>query len=788
MRVIFYFFALVLIFISKPVFSSTNQMFQVSIEELAEKADSFYPSNLDSTAFYALKTLALIEETGTENSIEEEMLDVLGSVFRRKRDFKRAEEYYQQSLTLSIARNNQNLLGGTYNRLGILYRNMGNLENSKEYYTKAIDIRREISDKRGEAGSLNNLGSLYQLMGDTEKAYDYFVKSIKIREGLGDARYLSSAILNLGNWMARSSKYDSAMVYYKRYKIIQEELGDSLALARVIRNIGNTYLERGDYSSALINYLESLDINLKSKASQSSIGSDYTQIGSLYLLQNYPEESIKYLKRALAIYNEFPDAESKGYVFRYLGNAFKLIDEPDSALSYYDKATIEYESIKNKNLLAIVNESIGLVYVNLEEYQKALSYFLVSLELFEENNNPRFISVAHSNIGSTYNNLNDFEKGLSFNLKGLEKAKEVNDLELQERALLGLSQSYSGLKQFEKAYSIQVQHSEIVDSVFDINRSKVVEELITKYETEQKEAEIQVLTAEQAQNEAVIRQRNAENRTQLIAIVSLMVVIAGVISWFLFSARKKKIIAEQKELLFQGEIDSLMEKQQTESIGAMLEGQDKERKRLAAELHDRLGSILSLVKLYFSSMDEDIKKKQPELYDSFQEGNQFLDDAFLEVRAIIKEMTEGKISGKGLEQDLKDLLTKISKIGIEIESKVELNKKLDSIIEMNIYRVVQEALSNSLKYSKADTIQLFISDSEELKLRVKDNGVGFDSEVYKKKKESGLENYGVENMENRVKLLGGFFTLKIAKGEGVEVEVRIPIREDAELWKLSELN
>ena len=91
-----------------------------------------------------------------------------------------------------------------------------------------------------------------------------------------------------------------------------------------------------------------------------------------------------------------------------------------------------------------------------------------------------------------------------------------------------------------------------------------------------------------------------------------------------------------------------MERQQLESVSAMLEGQEKERQRLAIELHDRIGSLLSLVKMYFSSLNEDISEKQPELHSSFSEGSQFLDDTFFEVRAIIKEMRDGISAGERL--------------------------------------------------------------------------------------------------------------------------------------------
>jgi|GEM_PF-892533 len=747
------------------------------LEQVAEKAESFYPSSLDSALFFSDLVLEEIRATRLESPLEEKMLDLLGWTYRRKGDIELSERFFKESIALSIKRENTEQLGSTYNRLGLLYRGTGKFDQALASYEKSIELRTQLGDEKGVSGSLNNLGNLYRAMGERGKAFESFIKSIQIKEELGDERGAANTYLNLGNWMARESDFDNALLYYSRFQAIQEELKDTVALSMVVFNTGNIFYDKGEYEKALNNYLESLYLLENSKENnQRMIAGRYYSIGNIYERMDYPDLAIQNYKSSLIIYQKFQDVESIGDLFLNIGKVFENLQEPDSALAYYEKAISKFEGLNNPVLLAGVYQNIGVIHNQESSPEFALNYLLRAERIFEEADH-RNLSNVYNSIGASYFYLKDYFQAISYYEKSLSLATQDSYLEVQHRASYGLAESYSALKNFENAFKYQNLFNTYNDSLFNLEKTKAVEELITKYETEKVEAENKLLVAKQSENEALIQKRNAENKLLLVGLFALLGAIAGVISWTIYSARKKRIIAVQKEEIYQKEIDSLIDNQQLKTIGAMLEGQDKERKRLAAELHDRLGSILSLVKLYFSSLNEDIKVKQPDLYNHFQEGNKFLDDAFLEVRAIIKEMHEGKISGDGLEKDVDELLTKISKIGVKVKSTINLKSNLNNNIEINVFRIIQEGLSNALKYSKANVIELLLSDGEKLTLKIKDNGIGFDqTEV--NNSDSDRESYGVGNMESRVKLLGGEFELYTAKGEGVDINIQIPLNEN----------
>lgn len=686
-------------------------MANATLDVLAEKARVYYPSKLDSTVFYAKKLISEIRREGIVSSYEEEMLDLLGLAYRRMGETELSKKYFLESISLSLKRNNIAQLGNSYNRLGLLYRGLGRFEEALHSYQQSIAYKEQTSDKGSLASTLNNLGNLYRVMGRREQAYQTFMESIAIRISIGDEKNAAATYMNLGNWMAGEAEYEQALDLYNTYKEIMEDKQDTLALAWVHSNIGNVYNELADYETALIYYLESEALFKHSNIKDDLEAYILQNIGVIFSKTGYPRQAIGYSKKAAQLYARFGSSEGEGSAYQNIGQAFELLEQPDSALFYYQKALQLMESIGIQLQKAEILQNIGVIHNQNADYVSGLGYLLQAKQILEENPTDRLLARLYNNIGSNYFYLNDLEQALEYYGKSLEKATETYFLEVQLQAAFGLAETYGKIGQYKQAYLHQLKYDAYKDSLMNLERIKAVEELITKYETEKVEAENELLLAKSAQNEALIQQRNAENKALFFGIVTLIVIMLSIIGWGVYNNRKKRIIAAQKEVLYQNKIDVLLNRQQLESVSAMLEGQQKERKRLAAELHDRLGSILSLVKLYFSSMHDSIKQTQPELYASFAEGNQFLDDVFTEVRALIREMKEGTGSGEGLKKDIELLLEKINRLGINIQCRMELQKKLDAVVEMNVYRIIQEALSNSLKYSKAETIELMLSDS-----------------------------------------------------------------------------
>ncbi len=205
-----------------------------------------------------------------------------------------------------------------------------------------------------------------------------------------------------------------------------------------------------------------------------------------------------------------------------------------------------------------------------------------------------------------------------------------------------------------------------------------------------------------------------------------------------------------------------------ERSSALLEGQEKERRRLSRELHDGIGQLLTVIRFKIATLEgqEDFKKEIKVL----------LDDTITEVRRISNNVMPSVLLDFGLEAALKNLCTTTSKIsGIEVIFNYFKNVDMPVNFETNVslYRIAQEALNNMVKYSKATEAELVvIISSESIFMEIRDNGEGFDMDS-----PNGGEkiSHGLRNMEERTNILQGHFEMHSDIGKGTSISVEIPL-------------
>lgn len=746
-----------------------------TVHQLLDKARSFFPGELDSAIFYGQRSLEIIEaDPEVFGTLKEEALNLMGRFYDRQGQLDEAEEYYQESLKLSQDNRYDSLTAVIYVNLGQLERKKGNYEEARNLFNTSLSISNETEDLTGQASTHRFLGNLYRAWGKRDSALTSYNTSIAISEEIGDKDIMANAYLSMGNWMATDGQFNEARNYYHEYKLIQEEEQDTLALVTVMMNLGNLDLDQGSYGEALEQYLEALRILEQREIANLTYANLHNNIGKVYELQREFDRSKFYLMKAVYVFENLGYTQDQAETLTGIGGVFLKEGKRDSAIIVYNQA-LELYGQDNSNGLANLYQRIGQVYYSERNYRQALQEYQRAASVFEENGADRNLAHLYNSMGATLYFLEEYDNAMGYYRQSLTLSNEVGDLQQKENALFNIYEVLELQGRYQEALDYHKQYLAVRTERINEQKNRDILELTTEYETEKKDAEITLLQAEQERNEALIQQQAAERRTLLIGLIALFLIIVGVVWWFVYKIRKEKVISEQNQQIYRQEIDSLMEKQQLESVESMLQGQDKERKRLAAELHDRLGSLLSLVKLYFTSMENSIPENRPELQDSFKDGKKFLDDTFEEVRAIIKEMNDSKVSGKGLEKDIQSLLAKIDKFGITIRSDVELPGQYTDNTELQIYRIAQEALSNALKYSHADTIRFTLKQTgNNLELMVKDNGTGFNTNEFQGNEQKG-DHYGLENMENRAKLLGGSFDLNTGEGKGVEIKVSVPI-------------
>jgi signal transduction histidine kinase len=260
----------------------------------------------------------------------------------------------------------------------------------------------------------------------------------------------------------------------------------------------------------------------------------------------------------------------------------------------------------------------------------------------------------------------------------------------------------------------------------------------------------------------------------VIASSAVVLLLAGIVFDILLLYRKRKLIAEQDLELHQKRIDELIRKQELASVNALLKGQNAERRRISQELHDRLGGMLFMAKQYFKQLDNKIRELQKEQEDTYNKFSGLLDEVVDEVRRISHDLYEGSLEKFGYSIALKQLIAAIKESNeVKIDFRFDVGiDKIDLDTQHELYAITQEMLSNTLKHARATEIEIYIDrEDEHLICSYRDNGIGFDPEA-------SHEGIGLENIDDRVKKIGGSLRLETAPGEGTSYLLTLPISDE----------
>ncbi|MFA5032092.1 MAG: sensor histidine kinase [bacterium] len=235
---------------------------------------------------------------------------------------------------------------------------------------------------------------------------------------------------------------------------------------------------------------------------------------------------------------------------------------------------------------------------------------------------------------------------------------------------------------------------------------------------------------------------------------------------------KKNIEIEEKYEKEKGEMNKQI-------IASVLEGQEKERKKISRELHDGIGQNLSVLKMNMEMAHNHKKGKDKKIISKSMDPTiKLIDESIRELKKLSMDTRPNILDDHGLIPALKWYIKNCSaSTTTNIKLKNNLNYRLSPIFETNIYRIVQEAVSNAIKHGKAVIINIFIKvEDENLLLSIIDNGNGFDFKQYLKERKYNNQ-VGIISMQERVNLMDGVFNIESQIGKGTNIEIKIPAPE-----------
>jgi two-component system NarL family sensor kinase len=642
-----------------------------------------------------------------------------------------------------------------------------------EYATKAKNLSIQINDSLGLSFSLNNIGLYYKNTGKYDTSLYFYKQSFELRLKLGNELNIGRSYINLLNIYKAKGDFLKAIELGQKAETIFRNIGEHAEMATVQNNLGPLFIQIGDYNKALEYYMQSLKIRERLKDSI-GIANVCINLGNYFDIIGNNTNALNYYKKAEKIFEQDNLYQELAKVYNNIGNIYLNTNNRQDAYFYYKK------SIEIKERYGFTDDLMG-TYINMgliegyyQNYEKSKELLLKALKGYQKAKNFYKICEIHLLIGNLLFKQRKYAEGKPH----IDKANLIADTLSLPLLLVdiyrSLSEYYESTNSFSKAFYFLNRSSDLKDSLSENIQSS--NGVYTAYLEEQKknlELE-QGITLKNIEIEKAVAKNNV---ISLISVITLIVTISVTILFFLLNKNKRlklnAIEAEKKVNQSQQLIDNLIAEQEEQSINSLLKGQESERKRIAQELHDRLGSLLTSVKLYFKSINDDIEKIKYKNEEQFNLLNKLLDEALDEVRRISNDLASGVLVNFGLPEALKELCLTVEKAGkLQVNLYVYgLEKRMDYTLEVNIYRIVQELLTNCLKHAGANEITVqIICNTEKLILMVEDDGVGFNVDDAKLK--SGM---GLENINKRVSTIKGSLIIDSGKRNGTTTTVEVDL-------------
>lgn len=611
--------------------------------------------------------------------------------------------------------------------MGNALMNKGLFDSANYFFNEALMNYRLIADFKGIGAAYNSLGNILLSSGDYDGATENYAIALKIRSRIGDQQGVADCFNNIGIIYYYKADYEKSLKSYLAGLKILKELGNQNAIARSYSNMGSIFLQQGDDKKAMECFVNALEIQ-KALGDKMGMGRSYNNIASIYLYQTKYDEAAENFLIAQKIKEDIGDFMSIGQTYLNIGNIYyvKIGDE-------------KYSLIQRDSLMDMAHE-----------------YYHKSLDVFEALGDKQAMAMAYNSIGTVYVSKSQPDNAFPYLHKGLALATEVGSVNDIKLSYIGLAAADSADGNWESAYAHRKLYATFRDSMLNEEQIRNTTAAQLNFEFEQKEIRQK---ADQEKEKLVYLEKIKWQK--IIGWTSTGAFIFILISVFLWFNRRRL----KQENLFQQELTE----QQKMQASAIMITQEQERKRIAEDLHDSLGQLLSTVKINLQTLPEEQKKY-------YEKSLQLLNQASSEIRNISFNLMPQTLEDAGLIPALYELAEKIKDSSLyDVMVQVHgLDKsEFDKQTEFNIYRIVQEAVNNIIKHANAKEINIqLVKLDETISIMIEDDGKGFDPVQIK------MSGRGLRNITARSEWLHGHITIDSTPGRGTTIFIEIPIEKN----------
>jgi len=536
----------------------------------------------------------------------------------------------------------------------------------------------------------------------------------------------------------------------------------SIAYAKTQIVFGSIYHQQGDFATALSLYLPAEELTTRNNE-YPSLRDVLSKIGDCYLKLNQFDTAGIYAGKNLKIVDKLTDLFDKAAVYIDYGNWLNETNKYEEGLLYYNKAGQLLDKADNQGLYhtyyynyAFLLSRKGKYAESLGYYEKAYNAALNSGVLFDQLD-------ARYKMGLMNYYLKNYQTSSLILKDALKKAIEIKSSLLQRNILDAWSCLENDRKNYHFAFDLLNKYIDAANDVSSDEARRQMNFVNAKYKARERSFEIEKLENEKKVQDATIQRRNL--MVFALSAILLISLIAGFTIYRNFKITRE--ISRQKAMIQEQRINELEQERQIIALNSTLQGEETERSRLARDLHDGLGGLLSGLKLTLMNMKGNaiITREAMDLYDH---ALGLLDTSIKELRHVAHNLMPETLFRFGLRQTLSDFCEGVGNPKLKVDFVFYGDeRRYDEKLEIATYRIVQELVNNAMKHSEASEIAVqLVSDEDRLSITVQDNGKGMD--VDSTNQSSGK---GLANIRSRVASFGGQFDLSSERGKGTEATI-----------------
>ena len=626
--------------------------------------------------------------------------------------------------------------------------NFCNAQNAQELIDNLKSELKNHPNSKRTATIFSDLTWYYSNI-STDSALSYGKKAIVESNKLKDSVLIAQINSDLGAVYFRKSDFENSKKHYLTALKIRTIRKDDLGVAKVNLNLANIFNKENHKAQALKYYLNGIDYFEKAN-NMEIVSSTKANVAILFIgLKNYAKAK-KYLQEAIK-YQE-SKSQDTGLCTSYLsmGNVFLKMKDTLNAIKFYQKSIASSKIAGNNISMSSALNNMGSIKSQQQKSSEALALFNKSKTLRDTLNLKKDESSLSLGIVKEHIMYHRFAEAN----KVLYKLKKEyqNDPNSQDNLLQTYQffiHTYGYLKESDSVNYYNNLACKIQNTIIETAVARQTNELEEKYQSKKKE--IQLL-------QKSIEIKNSRNASLLVSAIAFFIAFIGFLAYRQMKLRNKQQLQEF----------------QLKSAIAKIETQNKlqdQRLQISRDLHDNIGSQLTFIISSVDNIKYAFELQNSKLDNKLSSISNFAKSTIIELRDTIWAMNNSEITFEDLQGRIHNFVEKAKEakqdiaFNFTIENSLK-DSKFTSIEGMNIYRTIQEAVNNSIKYADAKNIKIDIKQQENyIVISVDDDGIGFDSDTIE------LGN-GIQNMKKRIADINGEIQINSSPNNGTDIQIK----------------